>query len=96
MADVFISNAKDGDSKYGSFVKCMNEEIGKGDIKENERMNEELEGLNVELVEVMNEIKMVSRKERKVRGRISEMKLNESGFSGLLNNGELLKLVEVK
>jgi hypothetical protein len=46
-------------------------------------------------MEVLTLIKSVSRKERQIRGKISEMKLEQSGFADLMNNTEILQLVQV-
>ena len=78
-----------------SFMKDVNVRIDKSDSKVHYELENRLEELKTELTEVMGLIKSVSRKERQVRGRISEMKLAESGFSGLLESPELLKLIEL-
>lgn len=56
----------------------------------------DLKSLNTELVDTMAEIKSVSRKERQVRGKLSEMKLEQSGFADLANNPEMLKLITIE
>ena len=53
------------------------------------------ENIKNELFEVMNLIKNVSRKERKIKSKISEMKLKESGYGELLEDREMLKLIEI-
>jgi hypothetical protein len=63
-------------------------------VKEN--LDRELEQYNAELLEVLAQIKAVGRKERQIRGRISEMKLEQAGCEALLNNADLLRLVEQK
>jgi len=89
---------KDNDktNRYShSFTKTVKLNILDGDIKKHSDLDDSLENLKTELAEVMGLIKAVSRKERQVRGRISEMKLQESGFAGLLDSPELTKLVEL-
>jgi len=89
---------KDNDktNRYShSFTKTVKLNILDGDIKKHSDLDDSLENLKTELAEVMGLIKAVSRKERQVRGRISEMKLAESGFAGLLDSPELTKLVEL-
>lgn len=79
-----------------SHFKTIALPISAVDISEHERLKAELEALNTELIDTMALIKSVSRKERQIRGRISEMKLAESGYSELVNSAELLQLVHVK
>lgn len=86
------SAKRDGAVYTKTIVKPIPSKI----IKQREEVKQALEEKNAELLEVMTLIKSVSRKERQIRGRISEMKLAESGFSGLLDNPEMLKLVEIK
>ncbi len=86
------SAKRDGAVYTKTIVKAIPSKI----IKQREDVNKALEEKNAELLEVMTLIKSVSRKERQIRGRISEMKLAESGFSGLLDNPDMLKLVEIK
>lgn len=89
---------KDNDTtnRYGSsFTKYMKVPTSLDDLKTHDKLEDDLENLKTELAEVMGLIKAVSRKERQVRGRISEMKLQESGFAGLLDSPELTKLVEL-
>lgn len=84
------------ESRYNSsFTKTVKVDISEFEVGERNSRDSEIEELNSELVEVMSQIKSVSRKERQVRGRISEMKLKESGLSGLLENDEMLKLIQV-
>ena len=61
-----------------------------------DELEKDIEKVSAELLSVMTDIKSVSRKERQIRGKLSEMKLAESGFSELLGNPELLKLVQVQ
>jgi hypothetical protein len=83
------------DRDYAAFTKTFNFDISKADVDLNNSLKIELETLNAELMEVMGQIKSVSRKERQIRGKISEMKLEQSGFTELLNNTEMLKLVQL-
>jgi hypothetical protein len=83
------------DSKYPSFSKTFTTKISKQDIDHHTELENDLESVNGELMEVMSLIKSVSRKERQIRGRISEMKLEQSGFSDLINNPEMVKLIQI-
>ena len=69
--------------------------ISKPDIKLFVSNKAELADLNAQLLEVMTLIKSVSRKERQVRGKISEMKLAESGLKGLLTDNNILSLIQL-
>jgi hypothetical protein len=64
-------------------------------ITEHAELESKLDQLNTDLTEVLTQIRSISRMERAVRGRISEMKLNDCGFEELLSNPELLQLVEL-
>ena len=88
----------DNDSKRsygGTFTKRIEKKINKSDLNKHSKLESDIEEVNGELVEVMGLIKTVSRKERLVRGKISEMKLKESGYSNLLENEDMLKLVQL-
>ncbi len=90
---------KDEDSDGDRYDRSMNKRITKKILKTDENIHttllSDLNGLSGELTEVLSLIKSVSRKERQVRGRISARKLEESGYEGLLNDTEMLKLVQL-
>jgi hypothetical protein len=92
---VNIQQREIGQTKSSSF-KTIAVPMAQFDVDEMAALKADLERLNAELLEVMGLIKSVSRKERQIRGRISEMKLAECGQSDLINSTELLKLVDVK
>lgn len=69
--------------------------ISEENIKQKCDLDAEIEAVYTELLEVMNQIKSIGRKERQVRGKISELKLAECGHIELLNNPELLKLIAI-
>ena len=48
-----------------------------------------------ELRGIISEIQDLARKERQVRGKISEKKISEGGMSALLNDSEILSLVQL-
>ena len=64
-------------------------------IADRKNLQDKLTEKNDELLGVMDQLKAVSRKERQIRGRIAEMKLENSGLSALVNEPELLKLVQM-
>jgi len=70
--------------------------ISEEHISEWKKVSEETAKLNEELAGVLIEIKSVGRKERQIRGRISEMKLAECGYTDLLTNPDLVKLISVE
>lgn len=78
-----------------SYTKYHHIDINSALIADRKETKDQLEQLNADLLEVMSLIKTVSRKERQIRGRISEMKLAESGLSELINNSEILQLVKI-
>lgn len=88
------------DSDYNKtasrITKTINQPILADKVEAFQYLKGQLESANAEMLEVMGLIKSVSRKERQIRGRISEMKLAQSGFNELLTNPEMLKLVELK
>lgn len=92
---VKISDDDDRSRYSGSLTKTFEVSISSADFEENKSLKEKLENLNTELMEVMGLIKSVSRKERQIRGKISEMKLKESGFESLLESEEMLSLVQL-
>lgn len=90
-----VSDNDDNDRYSSSFTKRVDIPVTNADQKLHDSLTSDLEGANSELVEIMGLIKSVSRKERQVRGRISAMKLEESGFADLLESPEMLQLVQL-
>jgi hypothetical protein len=92
-------NIKDNETEKGryadGFSKTFKIKLEDVEVTTHKERQNEIESLNAELMEVMGLIKSVSRKERQIRGKISEMKLKESGLSTLLENDEMLKLVQL-
>ena len=87
----------DDKSRYSSsFSKGFKLSISKPNVELHTKNTEELESLNSELMEVMGLIKGVSRKERQIRGKISRLKLEESGFEGLLQSEDMLQLIKIE
>lgn len=91
--NMFDSSAK----REGSvFTKNIIKPIPSKIVKQRTEVKQAIDDKNAELMEVMGQIKGVGRKERQIRGRISELKLAESGMADLLTNSDMLKLVEIK
>lgn len=86
---------KEESRTYASHTKVVVLPIDSDIIAQRKALNEELEQLNLQLIDVLGLIKSVSRKERQVRGKIAEMKMEQAGQSELLANGELTKLISM-
>lgn len=84
------------DKKYAVHTKQLHFDIPKESVELNKSLKLELETLNADLLDVINNIKSVGRKERQIRGKISEMKLEQSGHADLLANPEIMQLVQLK
>jgi uncharacterized protein YdcH (DUF465 family) len=93
--NVTIEDADNSSSYRGSISKTITVTTSKEEVKLHSSLTTEQEDLNGQLLEVMGQIKSVSRKERQIRGRISEMKLKESGFDNLLESSEMLSLIQL-
>lgn len=83
------------DRTYPVHTKSISLPINAMTITERKELQGELDTANAELLEVMGLIKTVGRKERQVRGKIAEMKLEQAGQNELLANGELVKLISM-
>jgi hypothetical protein len=94
--EVKIFDTSNPSRDYPVHTKNVKIAIGANDVQHYNQLSADLSALNTNLVETMGEIKQVSRKERQVRGTISEKRLAESGLSGLINDPEMLRLIEVK
>lgn len=85
-----------GENKHHCvYTKTITVPIEADAIADRQLFKAELERLCDELAEVIGLIKSVSRKERQIRGRISEAKLAQSGMSDLLNDVQLIQLITV-
>jgi hypothetical protein len=81
---------------YSRWSKTIEVKIDDEYVTKHNEAEKRVAELSAELLEVMGLIKSVSRKERQIRGHISELKLAESGLSSLLNDSAIMKLIEVK
>jgi hypothetical protein len=82
-------------TRYSQVGNEIYEPLSSVTVETHDNLSHELSQLNDDLMEVLTLIKSVSRKERQIRGKISEMKLEQSGFADLMNNTEILQLVQV-
>ena len=80
-------NCKTSDTIYRNLP--IPEEI----VNQKTKLDEDIATASNELTEIMTLIASVGRKERQIRGKISEMKLTESGMADLINNQELGQLI---
>lgn len=86
----------DNTSRYSNNMnKVRRLKVDSSSLLSYKELTEEIELLSGELMEVLSLIKSVSRKERQIRGKVSEMKLKESGYDNLLGNQEIMKLVQL-
>ncbi len=86
---------RDGDER-DAWRKTVHLPLAATDVKEHETLTENVARLESELLDTMSLIKSVGRKERELRGRISEMRLQEAGFAELINNDQLQSLIAIK
>lgn len=87
---------KNIDGSYGYISKRLYVALDVNDVAQHTDLVEKCTLAESEFMVLNNEIRDISRKERKVRARISEMKLREGGFTDLLENPELLALVNAE
>ena len=95
-ANSTLTSIKFVNKEINTTVKSLNEPIADHFIKSHKDLTEQLTTLQGELLEVNNDLKTVSRKEREIRGRLAEIKMGEEGMSELVNNEQLLQLIQVK
>lgn len=77
-------------------TKSFSHDISEEHIAKHKQLEQDLATATAELAVVMNDIRSVGRKERQIRGKISELKLQESGMMDLLNNSDLQLLIAVQ
>jgi uncharacterized protein YlxW (UPF0749 family) len=95
-ANSTLTSVKFVNKEINTTVKSLNEPIEQHFIKSHKDLTEQLQTLQAELLEVNNDLKTVSRKEREIRGRLAEIKMGEEGMADLVNNEQLLQLIQVK
>lgn len=96
-AEIEIKVADDDKShNYSdSFRKTFDHPIPKSLLTQTRKINTKLDAAREDLTVVLKGIGSISRKEREVRGRISKLKLEASGFAGLLEDPKMLKLIQL-
>ena len=82
---------------YGNQVKIeKTKKIPAAHLRAHDKAQKELEELRTALSEVLVNLKSITRKERQVRGRIAMRKLEDSGYSSLMADEELIQLVQLE
>lgn len=82
---------------YGRSINInQQKKIPAAQVNEHKKLTEMLETLRKDLSEVLVNLKSVTRKERQVRGRIAIRKLEDSGYSNLMQDAELIQLVQLE
>lgn len=95
--EVVICHASDRSLRYTSSTinATVFEDLDPTDVEHHAQYEALAASLQAQLSDVLDKIKSVARKEREVRGRIALRKIEESGYSSLLDDGELLRLVQL-
>jgi hypothetical protein len=91
---VMFTDEDETNSHTKNFGKYVKKDISEWDLAEHNSLENNLANVVDELVEVDEEIANISRKERQVRAKISEIRLRDFGYGDLLNNDELKRLVK--
>ena len=77
------------------FKRTYRKPIPKADLNKHEKQLEKLQVFKDELSKTLSNITDMSRKERQVKARISEQRLQEQGLESFLQDKEMLKLIAV-
>jgi len=85
------------DKSKGSsnFRKTFKENISIKDMKLHEKLHTEIDAASAKLSTVAAKIADMSRKERQVKARISELRLEEQGLTSLLDDQNMLQLIKI-
>jgi len=85
------------DKSKGSsnFRKTFKENISIKDMKLHESLHTEINNAQAKLSTVAAKIGDMSRKERQVKARISELRLKEQGLTSLLDDQSMLQLIKI-
>ena len=77
------------------FSKKFTSPISKQHLKTREKILKDITDETSQLTVILSKIGDMSRKERQVKARISEMRLEEQGLEGFLQDSEMLKLIKI-
>lgn len=76
--------------------RVVEESISQLHLKQYREWNARLDEVRGDLAKTATAIGDMSRKERQVKARISELRLEEAGLTDFLQDKEMLKLIEIK
>ncbi len=92
---VSVTKSKHNGFGYSSINCAVTQKISKTDINKDKRLLNDIEVRRNELTEIIMLITDMSRKERQIRGRISEKRLEEAGLTNFLQSDEMLQLIHI-
>lgn len=90
------SGEADSRDRHTGFEKTYTQAISAKDLKSHAKMNQELQDTSARLQSIVGQIGDMSRVERQVKARISEMRLEEQGLTGFLADPAMQKLIAIK
>ena len=89
-----IMAAQDADSRpERQFSKAVYSPINKADITKHEKIFVELHEHTHELTKVLSQLGDMTRKERQIKARISELRLEEQGLTDFLSDDKIMALI---
>ena len=98
--ELIVVNVKimgmDNGRNNGGLLVVKNYKINRDDVREYEVLSDELVEEKRKLEEVLLEIRNISRKERKIKGVISEKKLESEGYDELLNDNDINSILKLE
>lgn len=83
------------DTTHDSFNKSFYIPLSNREVQDRKELKNIQDTSTADLANILGLIKSVSRKERQIRGKISEMKLKESGLESLLDNPDMIGLIQL-
>lgn len=92
---VTFHNVGKGREKHTGFAKSFSMDIGKGYVKTRDSIRKSIQNDTDDLKSILAQISDMSRKERQIKARISEIRLEESGLTDFLKDKEILKLIQL-
>jgi ElaB/YqjD/DUF883 family membrane-anchored ribosome-binding protein len=89
----FVSPNVNRHGHYTRFTETVTAPITKPDLSAYTKIQDQLSKLRDELNQVLKNLGDMSRKERQVKARISELRLEEQGLTDFLQDKEILALI---
>jgi len=90
-----INGVIDKSRRTSNFHKSFSEDILIKDKNLHEKLSTEIEDTEAKLSTIAAKIGDMSRKERQVKARISELRLKEQGLTSLLDDQNMLQLIKI-